>query len=46
MIRTPIGGSDFSTRPYSLDDVDGDVDLEFWSLAPEDIDDKVNCFMK
>ena len=34
--RIPIAGSDCSTRPYSYDDVHGDVDLEFWALAPED----------
>ncbi|XP_018009106.2 putative glucosylceramidase 3 [Hyalella azteca] len=39
--RVTIGGSDFSTRPYSLDDVEGDIALEFWSLAPEDIDAKI-----
>ncbi|KAA0193477.1 hypothetical protein HAZT_HAZT011532 [Hyalella azteca] len=41
IVRVPIGGSDFSTRAYSLDDVEGDVDLSFWSLAPEDINDKI-----
>jgi glucosylceramidase len=41
IIRVPIGGSDFSTRPYSLDDVEGDDTLESWSLAPEDYDYKI-----
>ena len=35
--RVPVAGSDFSTRPYSYDDNEGDVDLEKFSLASEDI---------
>ncbi|XP_063990445.1 lysosomal acid glucosylceramidase-like [Diachasmimorpha longicaudata] len=34
--RLPIGGSDFSTRGYTLDDVPGDTKLSNFSLAPED----------
>jgi len=40
--RVVISGSDFSTRPYTYDDVDGDWELDSWSLAQEDIDYKVN----
>ncbi|XP_042883603.1 lysosomal acid glucosylceramidase-like [Penaeus japonicus] len=34
--RIPIAGSDFSVRPYSYDDVEGDVALEHFALAEED----------
>ena len=34
--RIPIGGSDFSTRAYTYDDTDGDVDLKKFTLANED----------
>ena len=36
-----MGGSDFSTRPYSYDDVEGDEALEFWSLTFEDLEYKI-----
>jgi len=36
LCRVPIAGSDFSVRPYSYDDVDGDVNLDFFALAEED----------
>ncbi|CAG0890294.1 unnamed protein product [Darwinula stevensoni] len=39
--RIPMGGSDFSTRPYSYDDVEGDEAFEFWSLAFEDLEYKI-----
>lgn len=39
--RIPIGGSDFSTRPYTYDDVEGDFGLEHFALTPEDLDYKV-----
>ncbi|XP_018007353.1 lysosomal acid glucosylceramidase [Hyalella azteca] len=39
--RVPIGCSDYSTYPYSLDDVEGDVDLVHWSLKPEDYNYKI-----
>ncbi|KAF2367619.1 Glycosyl hydrolase family 30 TIM-barrel domain [Trinorchestia longiramus] len=39
--RIPIGGCDMSTRPYTLDDVEGDVELVHWSLAPEDFNYKI-----
>ena len=44
MVRVPIGGSDFSSRPYALDDKDQDFDLDAFSLAPEDVEMKVNHF--
>lgn len=34
--RVPIGGSDFSTRPYTYDDVANDTLLRNFSLASED----------
>lgn len=34
--RVPIGGTDFSPRPYSLDDYDGDKSLTKFSLQEED----------
>ncbi|XP_071447388.1 lysosomal acid glucosylceramidase-like [Hetaerina americana] len=43
MVRVPIGGSDFSTRPYSYDD-DGspsDPELTHFQLAEEDIKYKI-----
>ena len=36
-----MGGCDFSWRHYTYDDVEGDVDLTFFKLAPEDTDYKV-----
>lgn len=36
LCRIPIAGSDFSVRPYSYDDVAGDVNLDFFALAEED----------
>ena len=39
--RVPIGGSDFSTRAYTYDDTDGDVDLKNFTLAKEDIEFKI-----
>ena len=44
LCRIPIAGSDFSVRPYSYDDVEGDVDLEFFALAEEDYNYKVCIF--
>ena len=34
--RLNMGGCDFSTRPYSYDDIDGDVNLEHFALTEED----------
>ncbi|XP_018007354.1 putative glucosylceramidase 3 [Hyalella azteca] len=39
--RVPIGGSDMSPRGYTLDDVEGDVELVHWSLQPEDYNYKI-----
>ena len=39
--RIPIGGSDFSTRPYSYDDHPGDESLSKFALEPEDLNYKV-----
>ncbi|XP_069690966.1 lysosomal acid glucosylceramidase-like [Periplaneta americana] len=36
-IRLPIGGTDFSTRYYSLDDVVNDTSLEHFNLTEEDL---------
>lgn len=44
--RIPIGGTDFSTRPYTYDDVDGDVDLKHFSLADEDFMYKIPYIKK
>nr|CAD7429896.1 unnamed protein product [Timema monikensis] len=40
-IRVPIAGSDFSTREYSYDDVNGDISLVHFGLAEEDYQYKV-----
>lgn len=39
--RVPIGGCDFSTRPYTLDDSNGDLNLTHFALAPEDLQHKI-----
>ncbi|KAF2362203.1 Glycosyl hydrolase family 30 beta sandwich domain, partial [Trinorchestia longiramus] len=39
--RVPIGGTDMSARPYTLDDVEGDVELVHFSLQPEDYNYKI-----
>lgn len=39
--RIPIGGTDFSTRPYTYDDTPNDVSLRHFSLAPEDYKYKI-----
>lgn len=44
LLRTTIGGSDFSTRAYSLADAPNnteDFDLNYFSLQPEDLDNKI-----
>ena len=41
-----MAGSDFSTRPYSYDDVEGDVDLVHFQLTQEDYDYKVSDYTK
>ncbi|XP_078050529.1 putative glucosylceramidase 3 isoform X2 [Augochlora pura] len=44
--RLPIGGSDFSVRPYTYDDSNNDVTLEKFSLAEEDYDYKIPYLQK
>ncbi|KAK2580907.1 hypothetical protein KPH14_005976 [Odynerus spinipes] len=39
--RLPIGGSDFSTRLYTYDDVANDTALRYFQLAKEDIEYKI-----
>jgi glucosylceramidase len=39
--RIPIGGSDFSTRPYSYDDNVDDEPLSKFALQPEDLNYKI-----
>lgn len=41
LCRIPIAGCDFSTHPYSYDDVEGDVDLVYFNLTMEDYEYKV-----
>ena len=42
--RIPMASCDFSTHPYSYDDVDGDLQLSHFALAPEDLKFKVRKF--
>lgn len=45
MIRTPIGGSDFSTRPYTYNEYPvGDKKLTNYTLAEEDYKFKVKIY--
>ena len=44
--RVPIGGTDFSTRPYTYDNVSDDTLLEHFALAPEDYDYKIPFIQK
>ena len=39
--RVPIASCDFSTREYSYDDVDGDMDMEHFQLVDEDMQYKI-----
>ncbi|NXC43681.1 GLCM Glucosylceramidase, partial [Penelope pileata] len=41
LVRVPMGCSDFSTRPYSYDDVPYDYELRHFRLAEEDVKMKV-----
>jgi Glycosyl hydrolase family 30 TIM-barrel domain len=43
--RIPMAGTDFSTRTYSYDDVEGDVALSNFNLAEEDFVYKVILFI-
>ncbi|XP_078050512.1 putative glucosylceramidase 3 isoform X1 [Augochlora pura] len=44
--RLPIGGTDFSVRPYTYDDSNNDVTLANFSLAEEDYDYKIPYLQK
>lgn len=44
--RIPIAGADCSTRTYSYDDVEGDVDLVHWNLTYEDYDYKIPLILR
>ncbi|XP_045599905.2 lysosomal acid glucosylceramidase [Procambarus clarkii] len=46
LCRIPIAGCDFSPRPYSYDDVEGDVDLVYWSLTDEDYNYKIPLILR
>lgn len=39
--RVPIGGTDFSTTPYTYDNVSDDTSLEHFALAQCDYDYKI-----
>lgn len=39
--RVPIGGTDFSTYPYTYNDLPGDVNLTSFNLTKEDLFYKV-----
>ncbi|CAG2103828.1 unnamed protein product, partial [Medioppia subpectinata] len=39
--RVPIAGTDYSSRPYSYDDVDGDLQLKHFALQKEDLELKI-----
>ncbi|KAJ8924253.1 hypothetical protein NQ315_007045 [Exocentrus adspersus] len=41
LCRVPIGGTDFSTRGYSYDDVENDTALEHFALQEDDFDYKI-----
>ncbi|KAG8240705.1 hypothetical protein J6590_103615, partial [Homalodisca vitripennis] len=44
--RLPIGGTDFSPRPYTLDDVPFDEDLQYFNLTEEDHNYKIPFIKK
>ncbi|XP_075984131.1 lysosomal acid glucosylceramidase-like [Anticarsia gemmatalis] len=42
LLRVPIGGADFSTRPYAYNELpENDITLSNFTLAPEDYDYKI-----
>ncbi|KAG7196904.1 hypothetical protein KM043_000178 [Ampulex compressa] len=41
LCRVPFGGTDFSTRPYTYDDIVNDVHLKYFNLSAEDYDYKI-----
>lgn len=45
MFRLPMGGTDFSIRPYTYDDFPDDYKLSQFNLALEDKEYKV-CFVE
>ncbi|XP_071867112.1 lysosomal acid glucosylceramidase-like isoform X1 [Bombus fervidus] len=46
LARIPIAGTDFSTRPYTYDDVADDMSLQNFSLTREDYDYKIPYLQK
>lgn len=42
LCKVPIGGTEYSSRAYTLDDQDGDITLKQFALQNEDLVDKVN----
>lgn len=44
--RVPIGGTDFSPRPYSYDDHDDDTELKYFALQEEDLNFKVSLMLR
>ena len=45
LVRVPIGGSDFSTHPYTLDDYSLDYDLDKFALSEFDLQ-RIEMFKK
>lgn len=45
LCRVPIGGTEYSTRQYTLDDHDGDITLKQFALQTEDLVDKVKHYI-
>ncbi|VDL85889.1 unnamed protein product [Nippostrongylus brasiliensis] len=41
LVRVPIASTDFSTREYSYDDVEGDLEMKNFALTEEDLRYKV-----
>lgn len=46
MGRVPIGGCDFSVRPYTYDDHNNDIKLQRFALADEDLKYKIPIIKK
>lgn len=44
LCRVPIGGTDYSTRPYTYDDYPNDSSLKHFKLQPEDFNYKVRTY--
>ena len=45
LCRVPIGGTDFSLRPYAYNEVEGDEELENFKLSQEDFELKVRLLI-